>query len=59
VGTASALGLVLAAIQRMVAWLMGDYALLGELPRIEAALCLLLALGFVWLRPAPAASGRE
>ncbi|MEN8184017.1 MAG: hypothetical protein ABFS46_15935 [Myxococcota bacterium] len=56
-GTASALALVLAALQRMVAWLMGDYAALGELPRVEAAVLLLWALAFVWLRPAPAVGG--
>ena len=51
VGTATAVGCVLGAVQRMLAWLVGDYASLGELPRIEAGVLLLLALGFVWLRP--------
>lgn len=56
VGTFTALALVLSALYRMVAWVIGDYyVLLGELPRFEAGLLLLLALGFVWLRPpAPA-----
>jgi len=57
-GTATAVGLVLAALYRMVAWLMGDYAFLGNLLRGEAALFLLLALAFVWLRP-PAAPVQE
>ena len=51
-GTASAFALVLLALMRMLAWFMGDYyALAGDLPRAEAAGALLLALGFVWLRP--------
>ncbi len=51
VGTATALALVMSALYRMVAWVVGDYAVLGKLPRVEAALLLLLALAFVWLRP--------
>jgi len=51
VGTASAFALVLMAVYRMWAWLMGDYYWLGELLRVEAALFLLLALALVWLRP--------
>lgn len=52
VGTATAVALVMSALYRMVAWVVGDYTLLGDLPRVEAALLLLLALAFVWLRPA-------
>ncbi|MEE8580751.1 MAG: hypothetical protein V3T33_04095 [Myxococcota bacterium] len=52
IGTASALALVLSAFYRIAAWVVGDYHLwLGSLPRVEAALFLLLALAFVWLRP--------
>jgi len=51
VGTATAVGLVLAAFYRMLAWVVGDYAELGGLLRAEAAVLLLLALAFVWLRP--------
>jgi len=51
VGVATALGLVLCAVYRMVGWVVGDYAALGDLLRVEAAVFLLLALGFVWLRP--------
>ena len=51
-GTATAFALVLLALMRMVAGFMGDYyALAGDLPRAEAAGALMLALGFVWLRP--------
>ncbi len=52
VGTASAVGFVMCAIYRMLAWLVGDYALVGNLLRVEAAIFLLLALALVWLRPA-------
>ena len=52
VGTATATALVAMAAIRMLAWVVGDYhAWLGEAPRYEAALFLVLALGFVWLRP--------
>ena len=54
IGIATSVGLVMSGAYRLLAWLVGDYALLGELPRIEAALFLLLALAFVWLRPVPA-----
>jgi hypothetical protein len=54
IGAASAVGLVVCALDRMMAWVVGDYAALGDLLRVEAAVFLLLALGFVWLRP-PAA----
>jgi hypothetical protein len=57
IGTATAVGLVLASIYRMSAWLMGDIAWAGELPRLEASLFLVLALGFVWLRPKGPATG--
>ena len=55
VATASVVGLVLAALYRMVAWIVGDYASLGNVLRVEAAVLLLVALAFVWLRPAAAA----
>lgn len=51
VGTATALACSLAALQRMVAWVVGDYHAVGDLPRVEAALLLAVALAFVWLRP--------
>jgi len=51
-GTATALALVMLAVMRMLAWFSGDYyAVTGDLPRIEAAVLLAAALGFVWLRP--------
>lgn len=50
----TALALTAMALYRMVGWLMGDYyALMGDLLRVEAGLFLLLALAFLWLRPAP------
>ncbi|UCE86871.1 MAG: hypothetical protein JSU66_03825 [Deltaproteobacteria bacterium] len=51
VGTATAVALVLSAGYRMLAWFLGDYYFLGEILRVEAAILLLLALAFVWLRP--------
>lgn len=52
----TAFGLVLMALYRMVAWVVGDYYLLGPLLRVEAGLFLLMALAFVWLRPREAAA---
>jgi hypothetical protein len=52
VGTATALALVFSAVYRMAGWVVGDYYVwLGDLPRAEAAILLILALLFVWLRP--------
>jgi hypothetical protein len=52
VGTATALALVFSAVYRMACWVVGDYSVwLGDLPRAEAAILLILALLFVWLRP--------
>ena len=56
IGTATAVGLVLMALYRMMVWFTGDFAWVGHLPRYEASLFLLLALAFVWLRPATAAA---
>lgn len=52
IGSATALALVLMALHRIVGWMLGDYPLFDALLRTEAALFLLLALAFVWLRPA-------
>lgn len=52
VSTMTVLVLALMAIVRMAAWLLGDYASwLGELPRQEATIFLVLALALVWARP--------
>lgn len=52
VGTATAFALVLSAVYRMAGWVIGDYYVwLGDLPRVEAAILLVLALCFIWLRP--------
>jgi len=52
VTTITAWVLVLMAVVRMAAWLVGDYAAwLGDLPRTEATVLLVLALLLVWLRP--------
>ncbi len=52
VGTASAVGLVLCALMRIVAWNVGDYyEWAGDLWRVEASIFLVLAMAFLWLRP--------
>ena len=53
VGTASAVGLFMAGLMRIVAWIVGDYHVMaGEALRIEAVLFLSAALALIWLRPA-------
>ncbi len=51
VGTATAVGLALAGTYRMLAWVVGDYVLVGDVLRLEAAIMIGLSLAFVWLRP--------
>lgn len=52
VATTTVFALTLMALVRMVAWLVGDYAVwLGDLPRTEATLLLAIAIALVWLRP--------
>jgi hypothetical protein len=59
VGTMTALVLALMAVIRMLAWFVGDYWVwLGDLPRTEASVFLLISLALVWLRPTVAESLR-
>ncbi len=51
VGTFTALALVLMAFYRIAAWSIGDYPDVATALRVESVVFLLLALGFVWLRP--------
>ena len=52
VGTASAVGLFMAGLMRIIAWVVGDYHVMaGEALRIEAVLFLSAALALIWLRP--------
>lgn len=51
VATATTVGLVLGAILRLLAWYSGEYRQAGEQLRLESAVFLVMALGFVWLRP--------
>jgi len=51
IGTATAVGLLLNAVFRMIAWFSGEYAEAGNVPRVEASIMLILALAFIWLRP--------
>ncbi|MAE96372.1 MAG: hypothetical protein CL910_17110 [Deltaproteobacteria bacterium] len=55
IGTWTAVALVLNAVYRLMVWLVGDYHALGNLPRAEAAVFLLLALALLWTRPAKSA----
>ncbi len=57
VGTFSAWAMVVMGLYRFAGWFLGDFAHLGELPRIEAVIFLSLAIAFVWLRPAKALPG--
>lgn len=58
IGTATCLALVLMALYRMLGWLTGDYyAWAGDLLRVEAAIFLVLALAFLWLRPPKLVAG--
>ena len=57
VGTTTVFVLAMMAVVRMVAWMIGDYSVwLGDLPRTEASVFLLVALALVWLRPTVAES---
>lgn len=52
VTTITAWVLCFMAVVRMTAWFVGDYTVwLGNLPRTEAAVLLVIALLLVWLRP--------
>jgi formate-dependent nitrite reductase membrane component NrfD len=51
VATATTVGLILGAILRLLAWYSGEYRLAGDQFRLEAGVFLVLALGFIWLRP--------
>lgn len=57
IGTMTIWVLILMAVIRMVAWVVGDYyAWLGDLPRTEASFFLLVALALIWLKPTVAES---
>ena len=52
IGAATAAGLIVATIVRLLAWYSGEYRLAGAQLQLESLVLVLLALGFVWLRPA-------
>lgn len=59
VGTMTAFVIALMAVIRMLAWFVGDYWVwLGDLPRTEAGVFLLISLALVWLRPTVAETER-
>ena len=51
VATATTVGLVLGAVLRLLAWYSGEYRQAGDQLRLESGVFLILALGFIWLRP--------
>lgn len=55
IGTATAIGLSLGAIYRVLVWMLGDFWWMGDTPRVEAIVFLVIALAFLWLRPPRAA----
>jgi hypothetical protein len=52
VGTATATALILASILRLLAAYSGEYRLVDTQLRIEAGVLVIVALGFIWLKPA-------
>ncbi len=55
IGTATAIGLSLGATYRVLVWMLGDFWWMGDTPRVEAIVFLVIALAFLWLRPPRAA----
>ncbi len=55
IGTATAIGLSLGAIYRVLVWMLGDFWWMGDTTRVEAIVFLVIALAFLWLRPPRAA----
>lgn len=51
VATATTVGLILGAILRLLAWYSGEYREAADQLRLESGIFLVLALGFIWLRP--------
>ena len=57
VGTTTIFVLILMALIRMIAWMIGDYAAwLGDVSRTEASGLLVVALFLIWLKPTVAES---
>ena len=52
IGAATAGGLIVGTILRLLAWYSGEYRLAGAQLQLESAVLIVLALAFVWLRPA-------
>ncbi len=51
IGAATAAGLIVGTIVRLLAWYSGEYRLAGAQLQLESAALVLVALAFVWLRP--------
>ncbi len=52
VGTATAAALIAGSIVRLLAWYSGEFRAAADPFRLEAGVLALVALAFVWLRPA-------
>jgi hypothetical protein len=52
IGFVTAIGLILNSLLRLVAWASGEFAEVGNVPRVEAAIMLLIALMLIWTTPA-------
>jgi hypothetical protein len=59
IATSTSVGLAMCALYRIAAWVVGDYAVFGDILRVEAAVFLALSIGFLWLRPATGAKDSQ
>jgi hypothetical protein len=51
IATATAAGLIVGSVVRLLAWYSGEFRSVGEQMRLEAGVFAVVALAFVWLKP--------
>jgi hypothetical protein len=51
IATATATALIVTALLRLLAWYSGEFWLIRDQLRLEAAVLAIAALGFIWLKP--------
>lgn len=51
IATATATALIVTALIRLLAWYSGEFWLIRDQLRLEAAVLSIAALGFIWLKP--------